>query len=235
MTAFRHGKDSGLYLFFPDGTSLALTRPLIEARAAAILSNPAKIPLRIKEAEEFQLCTICPKRNNIDGGDTCHAIRPILAFWENVDQHFSHDEVTAEYWDADSGLIISAETTMQRALQFLSILSLMYYCEVGKQYWRYLYGVHPLMETDDVVARVYQNMFWANGGDVLKTRALITAFHDEITTTTHCQMERIRLFCSHDAFLNALILTQLAAEFLAMDAERTVRQRVEGFDKLLPA
>jgi hypothetical protein len=226
MTGFRHGQESGLYLFFPDGTNLALTHSLIDARAAAILSDPLKIPLRVKDAEAFQLCTICPKR---DSGDTCHAIRPMMAFWENLDRYFSHEQVTAEYWEAESGLAISAETTMQRALQFLSILSLMHYCEVGKKYWKYFYGVHPLMETDDVVVRVYQNMFWATGGNAARTRELVTRFHDEITTTTHCQMERIRLFCTTDAFTNALILTHVAAEFLAMDAEATVRRRVEGF------
>jgi hypothetical protein len=226
MTAFRHGLESGLYLHFPDGTSLALTRSLIEARAAAVLSDPLKITPEVKDAQAFQLCTICPKR---DSGDTCHAIRPIMAFWENLDRYFSHEHVTAEYWEAESGLAISAETTLQRALQFLSILSLMHYCEVGRKYWKYFYGVHPLMETEDVVARVYQNMFWASGGDAVRTRALVTQFHDEITTTTHCQTERIRLFCRHDAFINALILTHVAAQFLAMDAEATVRRRIEGF------
>jgi hypothetical protein len=29
------------------------------------------------------------------------------------------------------------------------MLSLMHYCEVGKKYWKYFYGVHPLMETED--------------------------------------------------------------------------------------
>jgi hypothetical protein len=220
--------ESGLYLLFPDGTSLALTHGTIEARSAAILSNPEKIPPKVKASAAFQLCDICPKKGS---GDTCHAIRPILAFWENIDQYFSYDEVTAVYRDAASGTIIVAETTLQHALQYLSILSLMYYCETGKKYWKYFYGVHPLMETDDVVVRVYLNMFYANGGNLEKTRALITTFHDEISTTTRCQMDRIRLFCTHDAFFNALVLTQLASVFLALNAEDTIRRRVAAFDQ----
>jgi hypothetical protein len=44
-------------------------------------------------------------------------------------------------------------------------------------------------------------------------------------------MERIRLFCHNDVFLNALVLTQLASEFLAMNVEKTLRQRVETFER----
>jgi hypothetical protein len=218
--------EPGLYLQFPDGESLALTAQTIDDTARALLSNPAKIPVHVKEAEVFQLCDICPKR---DSGDTCHAIRPIMAVWEHFDRYVSHEHVTAVYRSATGGIVVSAETTVQRALQYVSVLSLMFYCEIGKKYWRYFYGVHPLMDTEDVVIRVYLNMFWACRGDLTRTRALIETFHDEITTTTRCQMERIRLFCHNDALLNALILTQLASEFLAMNAEDLVKRRVETF------
>jgi len=221
---------AGLYLQFPDGTSLDLTADKIEARAQQLLCDPAQIPMAVRDAEAFQLCDICPKNGS---GDSCHAIRPILAMWDHFDNYVSHDRVLAVYRDAN-GLVISADTTMQRALQYLSLLSIMYYCETGKKYWRYFHGVHPLMATDDVVARVYLNMFWTCRGDVERTRALIGTFHDEITTTTHCQMERIRLFCRSDAFLNALILTQIASEFLSMDAEGHVQRQFEAFEKSLP-
>jgi hypothetical protein len=221
-------KESGLYLLFPDGTSLALTNRTIEERSKAILSDPDKISPDVKEAQAFQLCTICPKRGS---GDTCHAIRPVLAFWENIDRYFSYEEVTAVYRDNGSGKIVVADTTLQKALQYVSILSLMYYCEMGKTYWKYFCGVHPLMDTDDVVIQVYLNMFWATGGNVGKTRALIGTFNEEITTTTRCQMDRIKLFCDRDPFLNALVMTQVASEFLALSAEDTVRRRMLAFDQ----
>lgn len=222
-------KECGLYLIFPDGKSLTLTHSMIEERSAAILANPELIPQHVKDAEEFQLCSICPKHGT--PGETCHAIRPILAFWENIDEHLSYTQVTAVYRGSSPNEVMIAETTMQRALQYLSIMSLMYYCETGKKYWKYFYGVHPLMSTEDVVIRVYMNMFWMCEGNIEKTRALITKFHDEITTTTRCQLGRIRLFCKHDAFLNALVLTQLASEFLAMNAEDVIRRHVASFDK----
>lgn len=220
-------KETGLYLLFSDGNSLALTKELIEERTHAILADPDRIQPQIKQAEAFQLCSVCPKHGTPNV--TCHAIRPMLAFWENVDQYFSCDRVTAVYREAQSDRIIVAETSLQYGLQFLSMLSLMHYCEVGKKYWKYFYGVHPLMQSADVVARVYLNMFWMCDGNLEKTRALITQFHDEITITTRCQMERIRLFCKHDAFLNALVITQIASEFLSFNAEKFVRERVESF------
>lgn len=222
-------KEGGLYLLFPDGKKLTLTHGMIEERSEAVLANPEKIPPQVKAAEEFQLCSICPMRGK--SGETCHAIRPILAFWENIDQYVSYDHVTAVYRGNEGDKILVAETTMQHALQYLSIMSLMYYCETGKKYWKYFYGVHPLMATEDVVIRVYLNMFWMSGGGIEKTRALITKFHDEITTTTRCQLGRIRLFCRHDSFINALILTQLASEFLAMNAEEVIRRHVESFNQ----
>lgn len=218
----------GLYLQFPNGESLALTSERIEDRARALLSDPAKIPVHVQEAEAFQLCSICPKRG---GGDTCHAIRPIMAVWEGFDRYASYDRVTAVYRSGTDGNVVSADTTMQHALQYVSVLSLMYYCEVGKQYWRYFYGVHPLMATEDIVVRVYLNMFWACRGDLVRTQALIEAFHEEISTTTRCQMERVRLFCHNDSLLNALTLTQLASEFLTMNVEQIVQQHVEKFDQ----
>ena len=154
-----------------------------------------------------------------------------MAVWEGFDRYASCDSVTAIYRSGTDGTVVSADTTVQRALQYVSVLSLMYYCEVGKQYWRYFYGVHPLMATEDLVVRVYLNMFWACRGDVVSTRALIDAFHEEITATTRCQMERLRLFCHNDALLNALTLTQLASEFLAMNVEQLVRQHVEKFEQ----
>jgi hypothetical protein len=150
--------------------------------------------------------------------------------WEHFDGYVSHDRVRAIYRSGTGGLVVSADTTMQRALQYLSVLSILYYCEMGRKYWRYFHGVHPLMSTEDVVVRVYLNMFWACKGDVDRTRALIGTFHDEITTTTRCQMERIRLFYHSDAFLNALILTQVASEFLAMDVESLVKRHFDDFE-----
>jgi hypothetical protein len=224
--------DSGLFLVFPDGEPLSLTYENIERRAHALLSDPKRIPLQVIQAEAFQQCTICPKRGS---GDTCHAIRPVMAVWESFDKHVSHDRVTAVYRAAGSDSVIAAETTMQRALQYVSVLSLLYYCDVGKQYWRCFHGIHPLMRTEELVARLYLNMFWTCGGDLGKTRELAQRFHDDVSTTTSCQMARIRLFCHTDSFLNALVLTQIASELLICDVEEIVDQQLDAFAQSAPA
>jgi hypothetical protein len=228
-TPIAHGRvQPGLYLQVPSGETWALTTDNIEACSRAIFADPSKLPEAVQQAEMFQVCTICPKRG---AGEACHAIRPILAVWDRFEGYTSFDPVRAEYRSRSGDVVVSTDTTMQRALQFVSVMSLLYYCEVGKKYWKHFYGVHPLMPIDDLVTRVYLNMFWACGGNTTATQALINTFHEEISTTTRCQMERIRLFCHNDVLLNALILTQLASQFLAMNVEDTLRERVESFEQ----
>ncbi len=219
---------SGLYLAFEDGTRLPLTFQGVEERSRRVLDDCEKVPPAVLEAEAFQLCTICPKRGS---GDTCHAIRPILAVFECVDAYSSHAPVTAAYCDAhgDRRLTITTETTLQRALQYVSLLSVLYHCELGKTYWPYFEGVHPLMSVEDMVIRVYLNMFWACGGDRAGVKGLVERFHREITITTCCQMARLRLICHSDALLNALILTQIASEFLIDNIEELIVARQRQF------
>ena len=142
----------------------------IEERALALLANPAKIPLHVQQAEAFQLCSICPQRGT---GDSCHAIRPVMAVWDAFDRYASYDPVKAVYYSGSDGTNVSVDTTVQRALQYVSVLCVMYDCEVGKKWWKYFYGVHPLMATEDLVVRIYLNMYWACGGDRVRTAALI--------------------------------------------------------------
>lgn len=191
-------KPPGLYLRMADGEELALTAENIGAATRALFADAKKVPPSVHEADAFHLCSICPLRGS---GDTCHAIRPILAVWDRFDRYPSHEPVTVEYRAMGSEYVVAAETTLQRALQYVSVMSLMYYCEVGKQYWRYFCGTHPLMAVDDLVSTVYLNMFWASQGDVARTHKLIDAFHRDITTTTQCQMARLKLICHSDSFL----------------------------------
>ena len=220
---------NGLYLMFENGKSLALTFEGVEERSRRVLSDPQKVPLKVLEAEAFQLCDICPKRGS---GDTCHAIRPILAVFDCVEGYPSYAPVTAVYSAARDGKdrqVITTSTTLQRALQYVSLLSVMYYCELGKEYWKYFQGIHPLMHIEDMVIRVYLNMFWACGGDRERVRVLVERFHNEITTTTQCQLARLRLISYSDALINALILTQIASEFLVDNAEELIKQHQERF------
>lgn len=225
---FDHLKEKGLYLIFPDSTCLKLTKENIESRCAALLADETKIPANVKKAKEFELCSICPKRGT---SDTCHAIRPVLAYWENVDKYFSYDLVTAVYRGEDPEMIQVSQTSMQRALQYLSILSLMHYCETGKKYWKYFAGVTPLTDIHEIVNRLYLNILYYCRGDKAQAQKVIEKFRDEIGVTSRCQMDRVRLICKHDAFLNALVLTQITSEILAMDIEKKVSKSFEEFER----
>jgi len=223
--------EGGLCLLFQDGQVLSLTYDDIEQRTQSILANPEKMAPGVLKAEAFQLCSICPKQGS---GETCHAIRPVMALWDEFDKYVSFDRVTAVYRAFGSDHLTVADTSMQRALQYVAVLSLLYYCEVGKKYRRYFQGVHPLLPTEDLVSRVYLDMFWACRGDVARTRELARRFHDEIATTIACQIARVRLFCRTDSILNALILTQVAAELLVLDIDDIVEQQFDTFEHSVP-
>ena len=65
-----------------------------------------------------------------------------------------------------------ARTSVHRALQYISILSLMYYCEVGREYFKYFSGVIPFMDPLPIVERVYLNIYWDLHGDFWNTLRL---------------------------------------------------------------
>lgn|SRR5579871_2287111 len=220
---------NGLYLFFPDGYSVTLNTAFVETRSREILMERERATPEMRQATAFQLCSVCPKRGN---ADTCHAIQPILAASECIDLYPSYMPVTAVFRTSHNGrgaYTITAETELQRALQYVSLLSLLYYCEVGREYWRYFHGIHPLMDVEDIVVRMYLNIFWSCGGSREQTRALISRFHDQIAVTTQCQVDRLRLICQSDALLNALVLTQTASEFLVDRVESLVAQHIHEF------
>ncbi len=118
------------------------------------------IPPDIKEADEFQRCSICPERRQTG---LCGALRPVLPFLEHVDKYASFDKVTAVYRVKGQEVLNVAATTMQIALSYVVLLTLMYYCLNGREYWRYYFGVVPLAGAETVVARVYLNIYWLPG------------------------------------------------------------------------
>ena len=204
----------GLYLLFPNGHRIDLTRERIESKTEQFLNDPALIPDSVKAAATYAPCAICPERHT---ARICHAIMPILPFIEQVADYMSYDEVTAIYRERDQPLWHGKQTTMQQALQCITILSLTEYCEVGRTYQVYFRGINPLMPPDEIAARVYRNIFWEHRGQMDAVRDVITRMRHEITITATCQIERLRLICSSDAFINAFVNTQVSVEFLLVE------------------
>ena len=207
---FDDHKLPGLYLTLHDGIRVELTRENVERITQEYWNNPDKIPAEVKKAVNFQRCPFCPLKKN----DLCDALRPVLPLIDVMDDYRSHDEVSALYKGDDRELHHLSFTSMQRALRYITTLSLMRYCRVGRQYWKYYAGIIPVMGGEEIVNRIYLNMYWTFNGDKEQVNRKISALKTKISVTAMNQSERLRLFCKNDAFLNAFSLTHLATEML---------------------
>jgi len=224
---FKDFEAKGLYLIFPDGGRLELTRASIEQSVDVFWRDPARIPEHVKKASEFQKCAICPLREQ---QGMCHAIRPTMPFLDIVDRYVSYDEVIAVFKREQDLLHVSA-TTMQKALEFVSILSLIYFCETGKAYWKYFYGINPLMDLQEIACRFYLNLFFLHTGDQEEINRVISKFKDEITITSQNQAARLNMVCKNDAFLNAFANTQITSLILSMDMEEVLKKSFDKFEQ----
>ncbi len=237
MTEHRHSAGGGLdlddfrvpglYLLFPDGHRLTLTHDAIQTLTDSYLSDPARIPPRVRQAVQYRPCAICPHQD----AKICHAIPTVFPLLEQVDRFLSFDRITAAYREErndqtdEEGMLHIVRTTMQRALQHVSILSLIHYCEVGRTYIKYFAGVIPFMDPPTMAERVYQNVYWDLHGDEQAVERLLATMRSEIDLTVHCQIERLHLICRHDAFINAFVNMHIATQFLAPDLLPELRAR----------
>ncbi len=219
--------DHSLTIIFSDGSELSIAHDEIDDFSEKYLADPVKVPAELKEATEYQACDICPKKKS---GEFCHALRPTLPFIEIVDKYVSCDRVTTIYKGGRDCPLHITSTDMQHALQYLSLLSLAYYCEVGRKYWKLFAGVMPLMSVDDLVWRLYLNAFWISLGDKEKTKQTIEMFNREINVTAKCQIDRLALLCRNDAFLNAFTQTLVATEILKYELEEVVSDVFKKFE-----
>ncbi|HTQ30086.1 MAG TPA: hypothetical protein VMI53_02655 [Opitutaceae bacterium] len=206
-------EQPGLYLLFPEGKRIVLTRERIKRFAHTFECSLDQIPLEIRSAVAFHACEVCPERGRLI---FCHALPATLAFFDELNGFKSYDRVSAVYRGAGCELVCVPDTTMQEALQFVVILSLMFYCEIGKKYWKFFTGVHPLMDPAELINRVHLNIHWHCKGDGAKIEQVLQTFADEIACTCECQVKRLRLICKNDALLNAFVNTQAQIECLAL-------------------
>jgi hypothetical protein len=185
--------QKGLYLIFPDSNRLAITEEIVEQFAAQFLEDETKVPACAKKAVEFQSCSICPMKHC---GEFCHALLPWLPIVDIVDQYVSYERVRAVFKGDTAETWYVSDRPVQEAIQYVCHLSLMHYCDVGKKYRKYFWGIMPLMEPE------------------------------EIAQTTRCQVERLRLICKNDAFMNAFTHAHAVIELLSL--EQCVPQSLEG-------
>ena len=136
----------------------------------------------------------------------------------------SYDQVTAIYRDPDTNILMVHETSMQEALQYISILSLLHDCEVGRQYYQFFHGVNPLMPQIEIATAVFRNMYIACEGDLQQLSETLHKMQEELLQTTQCQVKRLRLISQRDAFLNAFIATHSTTELMLIE----IRDRLQG-------
>lgn len=220
--------EEGLYLLFPDSTRIDLTKKNIENTSEIFWQDISKITPEMKKAIDFQKCHFCPRKNK---EDICDAIRPVLPFLDKIDRYLSFDEVTAVYKSNQDNIIHAKQTTMQKALQYVSILSLLRYNMVLRKYWKYYYGIVPLMEAQEIANRVYINMYWQHKSNKEEIGKIVTNFKEELRISSENQVKRLNLVCKNDAFMNAFINTQIASEFLTMNIEDIIKKSIDGFEK----
>ena len=220
--------QKGLYLILKDGAKITLTREHIEKTAEEYWNNPDKIPPQVKSAIEFQRCPFCPLKGK---DDFCDAIRPIMPFLEIIDKYVSFDEVVAVYKDDDSSLLQVADTTMQEALKYISLLSLMQYCQIGRVYWKYYMGIMPLKGGKEASTRLYLNIYNLCKGNKDEINKVISVFIQQIRITSQNQVKRMNLICKNDVFMNAFVNAQIVAEFLSMNIDKATAKAFEEFDK----
>ena len=221
-------EQPGLYLTLKDSTRLDFTRENIEKVTTEYWMDSDKIPANAKKAAEFQRCAFCPLKGR---RDLCDALRPTLPLLDVMDKYNSFDEVTAVYKGDEKGLCHVSYTSMQRALRYISNLSLMGYCQVGRKYWKYFSGTIPVMGTEEIANRVYLNIYWIHKGDKERVDQVISKLNSEIIITTQNQMERLRLICKNDALLNAFVLTHMTTDVLYENKDTKLRELLESFEK----
>ena len=220
-------EKEGLYLLFPDSTKLELTKENIEKVTDSYWQDLTKIPEDKRKAIEFQKCYFCPHK---DKEDICDSIRPMLPFLDIVDQYVSYDKVIALYKGNEEKLVHIKATTMQDALKYVSILSLLRYNLVLQKYWKYYYGIIPIMGGREVATRVYLNMYWLHKGNLEEIKEVIKRFGEELRVSSTNQVKRLNLVCKNDAFVNAFVNTQLVTQFL-INMEDILTKSFNGFER----
>ncbi|MDD4179725.1 MAG: hypothetical protein PHH14_06755 [Candidatus Margulisbacteria bacterium] len=223
-------EQEGLYLVFPDTSRMILTRDLIQKTTKEYWDDPEKISPKAKTAAEFQRCPFCPLKEN----SLCDALRPVLPLLDKTDKYVSYDKVIAVYKRDISKLFYACDTTMQEALKFISILSLMQYCQIGRTYWKYYFGIVPLMSGDEMARRMYKNIFFLTKGNAVETDKIITSFKGQIKITSTNQVKRLSLICKNDAFMNAFVNTQVVSELLSMNIAEHLKEKFDEFEKQIP-
>lgn len=217
-------KPGVLYVDLGKGERIALSTESVSAYARQYLDTPRKVPECVRKAIDVDCCAACPRSHR---DSYCKAVYPTLSVFAAFDRYPSHHPVNVQYLDLVCDCLLSRRTTLQQAMQGVSILSLIDYCEYGSQHRDLFFGVNPLMRLPVIASRIYLNTFWLCGGDHAATRARLSEFVRGLKVTIDCQIKRVRLICKQDSFANAFVLTHVLTEMLDEGLDDLLRSALE--------
>ncbi|NTV53748.1 MAG: hypothetical protein HGA76_12200 [Candidatus Firestonebacteria bacterium] len=218
-----------LYLVFADGSQLFLSREHIDKATERYWRDSSKIPDHVRAAIDFQRCVRCPMSND---QTICDALRPILPLLDYVDKFNSTDRVQVVYGGAEPEVFQIANTNMQTALSYVSVLSLINYCQAGRKYRKYYYGISPLSSSSTVASRLYMNIFWLHRGDRQAIDQVVSDFGHMMMILSQNQVKRLNLICQNDAFNNSFVNAHVATALLSLGMDRYLQEMFDEFEKI---
>jgi len=215
--------DAGLFLHFDDGLSLEITDKIVRAEAERMESDMAAYPPEMRAAVEFSPCRVCPARET---AAMCHALPAIAPFLDQLSDYQSFNELSAVYVDRyapdESCILHVSRTSLQRALQYVAIQSVLGYCEIGRLYYKYFSGIIPFASAQVMAERIYANIMLEKNGDLESVESVIEKMRSNLMVTMACQLKRVRLVSSTDVFANAFVNLHAALEMLGPDHRKRV-------------
>ena len=212
----------GLYLYFGQHR-IALTKEYIERTAQDYWQDHTKLPEQVKTATEFQRCDSCPLNET---GGICDSIRPIFPLIEYLDEYKSFEKVTAVYSDG-RGIQRVAHTTLQQAMRFVSLMSLIQFCQTGKTYAKFFAGIMPLASAEEIAARLYLNAYYICGGNRSKATVLLGEMKKTLRDAVKNQVQRLNLICKNDVLVNAFVNTHIIVEIASADFHKTLDKMLQ--------
>lgn len=226
-------RDAGLSLLFDDGHEVDLTYSTVHVAAKKLEQDFEAIPADRRAAAEFSPCRVCPARETMI---MCHALPAILPFLDALNPYRSHQPLTVVYVERDTkdgnGMLHMRRTTLQRALQYIAIESVLGYCEVGRLYFKYFSGIIPFSSAEAIAERIYANIMLAENGNLTAVAAIIDSMREHLAVTIECQIKRVRLVSQSDVFVNAFINLHMALELLRPEERSSVREALANRETL---
>jgi len=208
-------RDAGLSLLFDDGHEVDLTYDTVHVAAKKLEQDFDAIPADRRAAAEFSPCRVCPARET---AVMCHALPAILPFLDALNPYRSHLPLTVVYVERDTkdgdGMLHMRRTTLQRALQYIAMESVLGYCEVGRLYFKYFSGIIPFASAETIAERIYANVMLIEHGNQAAVAAIIDSMREHLAVTIQCQIKRVRLVSQSDVFVNAFVNLHMVLELL---------------------